>query len=226
MKDVLIPIGLLLFIVLFAYAIVYSARKQRAAKEKVFKEFASKQGFSYLSEDDGQVQEFAQEFDGIGQFRSSSRGDVIPKDVVSGAVNSSTVMLFRHNIRYSEGGAREWFVAGLTGTDHIADRCSVQFCKGRSDKTTMYLQDGIVKEQTFGSFNMVVRAESTTHAGKLLDDHVLQQLAALARELSFRPEIQARGKRVIAYLADGNATVDDVSTLGELLEFATKTAGI
>jgi len=225
-KDVLIPVGLLLFIVLFGYAIVHSGRKQRTAKKKVFEEFARKQGFSYLSEDDGQVQEFAQDFDGIGRFWSPSLGKVIPKDVVSGAENSLGVLIFRHSIRYSEGWAREWFVAGLTATDHIADRCSVQFCRRRSDKRTMHLQDDIVKEQTFGSFSIVVRAESASHAGKLLDDNCLQQLASLAEKLSFRPEIQVRGKRVIAYLAARNATVDDVNTIGDLLEFAKKTVSL
>ncbi|MGF2685829.1 hypothetical protein ACQUWM_04960 [Marinobacter sp. DUT-3] len=227
MKDVLIPLGLLLFIALFGYAIVHSARKQRTAKKKVFEEFARKQGFSYLDEDDGKVQAFAQDFDGIGRFWSPSLGKVISKDVVSGSTNSSEILLFRHSIRYSEGWAREWFVAGLTATDHIADRCSVQFCKRRSHKSTMYLQDDIVKEQAFGSFNMmVVRAESTSHAGELVNDHVLKQLAALAKTLSFRPEIQVRGKRVIAYLADRNATIEDVNIIGDLLEFAKKAVSI
>ena len=56
-----------------------------------------------------------------------------------------------------------------------------------------------------------------------MDDGVLKQLAGLAENLSFRPEIQVRGKRIVAYLADRNAAVDDVETLGDLFEF-TKSA--
>lgn len=226
MKDILIPLGLLAFIVLFGYAIVHSARKQRTASKKVFEEFARDEGFSYLNEDDGQVQEFAQGFDGIGQFWSPSLGTVIPTDVVSGTTDSSGVLLFRHSIRYSEGWAREWFVAGLTLPDHIVDRCAVQFCRGKADKSTMYLQDDIAKEQTIGSFNMVVRAKNSSCAEKLLDDRVLRQLAALAEDLPFRPEIQVCGKRIIAYLADRNATVDDVKTIRRLFEFVKKAASI
>ncbi|XKE46944.1 hypothetical protein LG302_07355 [Halomonas organivorans] len=226
MKDGLIPLGLLLFIALFAYAMVHSARKQRTAKKNIFEEFAREQGLSYLDEDDGRVQEFTQDFDGVGRFFSPSLGQVIPKDVVSGKENLSRPFLFRHSIRYSAGWAREWFVAGLIANDHVADRCAVQFCKKGSDKSTMYLQDDIVKEQAVGPFNVVVRSESPSCAGKLLDEHVLKQLANFAEDLPFRPEIQVRGKRMIAYLADRNAAIDDVSSLKSLFEFTKKAAGI
>jgi hypothetical protein len=87
----------------------------------------------------------------------------------------------------------------------------------------MYLQDPVVKEQKVGPFNLVVRAASPSSAGKIVNEGVLKQLAGLAGNLSFRPEIQVRGKRMVAYLADRNATVDDVKTLKNLFEF-TKSA--
>ena len=59
MKDVLIPIGLLLFICFFAYAIIHTARKQRKAKARVFRDFAVKNGLRYQKEDDGKSQGFA-----------------------------------------------------------------------------------------------------------------------------------------------------------------------
>jgi hypothetical protein len=223
MKDVLIPLGLLLFIGFFVYAIIHTARKQRKAKARVFRDFADKNGLRYQEEDDGKAQGFAQDFDGIGRFSSPSLGKVIPKDVVYGIMNGSEAILFRHSIRFSEGWAREWFVAGVTSAETIAERCAVQFCKGRADKSTLYLQDPVVKEQKVGPFNLVVRAASRSYAGKIVDDGVLKQLAGLAGNLSFRPEIQVRGKRIVAYLADRNVTVDDVETLGDLFEF-TKSA--
>ena len=142
---------------------------------------------------------------------------------MAGILNGSDAILFRHSIRFSEGWAREWFVAGINSTETIAERCAVQFCKGRADKSTLYLQDPVVKEQKVGPFNLVVRAASRSYAGKIVDDGVLKQLAGLAGNLSFRPEIQVRGKRIVAYLADRNVTVDDVETLGDLFEF-TKSA--
>lgn len=226
MKDVLIPLGLLLFVGFFVYAIVHTGRKQRKAKARVFRDFADKNGLRYQEEDDGKAQNFAKGFDGIGRFSSPSLGQVIPKDVVHGIMNGSEAMLFRHRIRFSKGWAREWFVAGVTSAETIAERCAVQFCKGRADKSTMYLQDPVVKERKVGPFNLVVRAAGPSYAGKMVDDGVLKQLAVLAGNLSFRPEIQIRGKRIVAYLADRNATVDDVETLGNLFEFTKSAANV
>jgi hypothetical protein len=226
MKDVLIPLGLLLFIGFFVYAIVQTGRKQRKAKTSVFRGFADKNGLRFREEDDGRAQSFAKDFDGIGRFSSPSLGKVIPKDVVHGKMNGSDAILFRHRIRFSEGWAREWFVAGVTGAESIAERCAVQFCKGRADKSTMYLQDPVVKEQKAGSLNLVVRAAGLSSAGKMLNDGVLKQLAVLAEDLPFRPEIQIRGKRIIAYPADRNATVDDVETLRKLFEFTQSAARV
>jgi hypothetical protein len=157
MNDVLIPLGLVLFIGFFIYVIIHTARKQRKAKASVFKDFADNNGLLYQKEDDGKAQGFAQDFNGIGRFSSPSLGKVIPKDVVAGILNGSEAILFRHSTRFSEGWAREWFVAGVTSAETIAGRCAVQFCKAKADKTTMYLQDPVVKEQKIGSFNLVVR---------------------------------------------------------------------
>jgi hypothetical protein len=159
MKDVLIPLGSLLFVGLFVYAFIHTSRMQRKAKAGVFRDFANKHELRYREEDDGEAQEFARGFDGIGRFSSPSLGKVIPKDVVDGTMNGSEVILFRHSIRFSEDYAREWFVAGVTCSEPIAERCAVQFCKGRADQSTMYLQDAVVKEQKAGPFHLVVRAD-------------------------------------------------------------------
>jgi hypothetical protein len=226
MEDALIPLGLILFIGLFIYAFIHTARKQRKAKASVFRDFAGQNGFRYQEEDDGKAQGFAKDFDGIGRFSSPSIGKVIPKDVVDGKLNGSEVILFRHSIRFSEGWTREWFVAGVTSDETIAERCAVQFCKKRADKSTMYLQDPVVKEQKVGPFNLVVRAVSPSSAGRILNERVMIQLADVAGNLSFRPEIQIRGKRIVAYLADRNSTVDDIETLEKLFEFAKSSASV
>ena len=223
MKDVLIPLGLIVFIGFFIIAVIHAARKQRKAKIRVFRDFADKKGLRYQEEDDGNAQRFAQDFDGIGRFSSPSLGKVIPKDVVNGKLDGSEAILFRHSIRLSEGWAREWYVAGVTSAETIAKRCAVQFCKGKADKRSMYLQDPVVKEKKIGSFNLVVRAEDSSSAGKVFNENILKLLADIAGNLSFRPEIQVRGNRIVAYLADRNATVDDVETLENLFEFANNT---
>ena len=226
MKDVLIPLGLLLFIAFFVYAIIRTARNQRKSKTQVFSNFADKNDLSYQEEDNGKAQRFARDFDGIGRFSSPSKGKVIPKDVVDGIMNGSEVILFRHSIRFAEGWAREWFVVGITSTKPLAESCAVQFCKRRREKRTIYLRDPIVKEFKIGHFNLVVRASNTDNAGKMVDDYVMNQMADFAGKLSFRPEVQIRGKRVVAYLADRNATVDNVETLGNLFDFAQRVARV
>lgn len=134
-------------------------------------------------------------------------------------MDGSDAILFRHRTRFSEGWAREWFVAGFTSAEPIAERCAVKFCKGRAARRSMYLKDPVVKEQKVGPFNLVVRATSQSCAGKMVDDGALKQIAGLAGNLSFLPEIQVRGNRIMAYLADRNASLEDVETFGKLFEF-------
>lgn len=55
---------------------------------------------------------------------------------------------------------------------------------------------------------------------------VLNQLVEFAEKLVFLPEIQIRGERVIAYLADRNSSVDNLETLDALFEFVKAVAGI
>jgi hypothetical protein len=91
MKDVLFFFGLFLFVGIFIYAMIHTARKQRKEKAGVFRDFADKNGLRYQEEDDGKAQKFAQDFDGIGRFSSPSLGKVIPKDVVDGGLNGSNI---------------------------------------------------------------------------------------------------------------------------------------
>ena len=225
MSDILLPLGMLLLIVFFVYLIISTTRKQRDAKTAVFSDFADQKGFSYMEKDDGTVQAFAGDFDGIGRFESPSLGKVIPKDVVSGTENSLSCLLFRHSIRYGEGWAREWFVTGLTVHESIASRCAVQFCTGSSQKQTMHLGDSIIKEHTVGRYTVVVRAPSTADAGPLIEEPVLKKLAGWAESLPLRPEIQTRGKRMITYPAGRNATVDNTKSMKAFFEFTIQVAG-
>ena len=87
MKDLLIPLGLVVFILLFTFAIIHTARKQRKAKVRVFRDFTDRHALSYRGEDDGRAQAFAEGFDGIGRFSSPSLGKVIPQDVVRGSMD-------------------------------------------------------------------------------------------------------------------------------------------
>jgi hypothetical protein len=223
-QDVLIPLGLLLFLGLFAFAMVHTGRKQRSAKASLFRQFAKRNGGVYSAEDDGTAQRFAGDFDGIGRFRSPSLGRVVPKDVVRGTSNDANVILFRHSTRFGEGWALEWFVAGTRVPKPIAKRCAVQFCKRRSQRQTMYLQDPIVEQLPVGAHTLLLRAPDRESAGHLAADSTLQQLGSLAADLPFRPEIQVRGDRIVAYPAGRNVTVDDAASLDKLVTFTREAA--
>ena len=226
MNDKLIPLGLLLFLVLFAVAMIREGRRQRQKKKRVFEDFAFQHGLRYLTEDDGRASAFAEDFDGVGRFSSSSLAEIVPRDLVSGAVAGESVILFRHSIRYSEGWAREWFVAGVVSTFPFAERCSVQFCDDRLEAGSMHLADQCVKEFRTGPYLLIVRAPSISMAGRLLDDGVLERVAVLAGGLSFQPEIQVRENRIIAYPADRNFVLDESETLENLLEFVRRVASL
>lgn len=226
MKDILIPLGSLSFLCFFVFVFIRTARKQRDAKACIFENFATRFKLFYLKKDDGKVQKFASDFDGIGRFKSPSLGKILPKDVVFGNLNELQIFVFRHGIRFSEGWAREWVVAGVKRQNPLAKRCSIQFCKQRSDKDTMYLQDPIVKEFETSSFLMVVRAPNLSSAGIMSNDDTLKWLAKVAGEIPFRPEIQVRENRIVTYLADRNEVIENVENLEFLLKISQKVAGI
>jgi hypothetical protein len=225
MPDDWIPFAALAFIGLFGFAMVHEGRKQRRQKIRKYKAFASQKALRYLAKDDGTAQAFAGDFDAIGRFRSSSLGEVIPEDVVSGTAAGTWCILFRHYIRWSEGDSREWFVAGVKADEPLAQRCAVQFCAKRTQRSTPYLVDPAVKEENVGEYDLVVRAPAPADAGRMMEEDFLRHLGRLAGELPFRPEIQVRGDRVIAYLADRNATLED-GTLADLFEFARRVASV
>lgn len=219
MKDVLIPVGLLVVIGVIAFAIITGARKQRKLKRDVFRDFAESEKLRYEATDDGKAQRFARDLDGIGQFKSPSLGDVIPQDVVSGNLDGMDVTLFRHQTRFYEGYAQEWFVAGLSAGADIAERCSIQFLTGRASKDSMYLKDPIIMEKDVGSFSLILRSPNRVSTGQLLNERILKQVASHADGLPFRPEIQVRGNRLAVYPAGRNAEIDSVEGISRLLEY-------
>lgn len=224
MADLLIPLGLLAFIALFAYALVSGARRQQAKKQAVFRDFAHQQGLEYRAEDDGAARRFAAELDGIGRFESPSLGAVHPRDVVSGTFGGRRMILFRHGTRFGEGNAREWFVAGTESAASIAERGAVQISKRPPPSDSLYLEDPVVHARRIGSVHVQVRAPSSDAAAKLIDDTLLTRLAGHAAELPFEPEIQIRANRIAVYPGNRNDGIETVDELRKLAEYAIRIA--
>ena len=68
MKDALIAVGVLSFIVLFIYAMIKEGRKQKRQQSAFFKKLADRRDWEYMEEDDGTVRHLARDFEGIGIF--------------------------------------------------------------------------------------------------------------------------------------------------------------
>lgn len=226
MSDALIPLGLLAFIGLFVFALVREGRKQERGKSNRFRDFARSRGLRYRPTDDGAVQQFARDLDGIGRFHSPSLGQVVPKDVVTGSVEGFDLILFRHSTRFHEGYRREWYVAGISNAAPGVDRCAVQFSEGEIASDSLHLLDGIVAKQRIGPLEVAVRAPDRASAAPLMEGTVLERLARLATELGFLPEIQLRPGRVAVYPAGRNYTIEAAEALPELVSCAAQVARV
>lgn len=213
-------LGVVLVMGVIVVALLRVAPKHDKEMNNAFEELAMRHGLRYQAEDKGQARDFAEGFDGIGALRSGSRDLANPRHVVSGVLDGQRILVFRWGLPDSEEAAAEWLVAGLEVKKPLADRCSVQFCRNQSDSETDYLVDPIVKERQIGPFQVVIRAADPSGAGRLLEDQVLEDLAARAGQVAFRPELQLRGRRVIAYPAGHRTTIDHVNELDRLLGLA------
>lgn len=223
MQDLFIPLGLLLFIVLFAGAMIHTARQQKQAKSAVFKDFAAGHRLSYQQQDSGTAQRFASGFDGIGHFQSPSLGKVIPTDVVTGMISGRQMILYRHRIRFTEGWAREWFVAGVSNLTLPPFYGAIQFFHSQHEIDSVYLARPVIRQQQVDDWLLVLRADDKDMT--FLDDNKLQALAALASRLDFRPEIQFQPDRLAVYIADRNLQVDK-TLLSQLSDFACDSADL
>jgi len=226
MSDALIVLAVLLVMGLIVVALLRIAPRHEKEVNNAFEELAMRHGLRYQAEDDGRVREFVSAFDGIGRLDAPSSGEPKPQDVVSGVLDGQRIFVFRLGLRDPDGSAHEWFVAGLQLKKPIADRCSVQFCLPGADTETSYLADPIVNQQQTDSFDAVVRARDAAGAGRLMEEQVLGQLATHAEQFPFRPELQVRQDRIIAYPADRDTAIDHANDLDLLMGLTKRAASI
>ena len=131
MKDVLIPIGVPLFIALFIYAIVKEGKRHQKAPNVFFKKLAEHKGWKYLKEDDGTALHVSNGFEGIGVFSSPSLGKMIPRNVVHGRMKVGNCCLFEHHTRTYEGYAMSKLL--------IRRYCRWERCKSLSRRWPIFL---------------------------------------------------------------------------------------
>jgi len=223
MGNALIAVGLLVIFGAILFALLRVAPKHDKEMANAFEEFSMKHALRYLAEDDGRAREFAADFEGLA---SASGEGAMARDVVNGVLDGQGMFVFRHGTQQSDETAPEWVVAGLALKNPIANRCAVQFCRRPADRETDYLADPVVKEHEIGGTAVVVRAGDAADAGRLVEDAVLEQITARAGELPFRPEIQVRGNRIIAYPADHQTDINHSKDLDELMGLVKRTVNV
>ena len=219
--DLLAPIGLGLFIMLFVIALVRTARQQRQAQTWKFSDFAAMAGFQFHEMDPGIAEKLAEGFRGFGTFHSPSLGRVQPMNVVTGGVDEGELCVFVHSTRVYEGYEREWFVCILRTENHLCSAASIERRRGRLREVTELGGDPIVSFRQDLRFErmFVVVGQDADRLRLLLASPVRELLLERTPRLPFVPGIQLRGDRVAVYLADRNADLADVDEVGQLVAF-------
>ena len=220
MKDILIPIGVLLFIALFLYAIVKEGRKQQKGPNVFFKKLAKRKGWKYLKEDDGTAQRLAYDFEGIGVFSSPSLGKMIPRNVVLGRTKVGRCCLFEHYTRIYEGYAMKWFVCLVEAQNDLGGSFVVQ-SRGKAGTITDNFYTGhkiTIADDWAKGFKLYLNDKAPKK--EMLPMGTLQKLFQEMANLPWRIDMQVRKDRLAVYPSSRNFQLKSVQDLERLAEFS------
>jgi hypothetical protein len=219
-KDVLIPIGALLFIILLIYAIVKEGRKQQKGTRVFFKKLAARKGWKYLTEDDGTAQHIAKDFEGIGVFSSPSLGTMIPRNVVLGRMKVGRCCLFEHYTRIYEGYAIKWFACVVETQNDLGGSFVVQSLgKAATITDNFYTGKKIsITDDWAKGYRLYCNDKSPNK--EMLPTGTLQKLFQEVANLPWRIDMQARKDRLAVYPSSRNFQLKSVQDLERLVEFS------
>lgn len=220
MKGILIPIGVLLFIALFIYAIVKEGRKQKKRQNVFFKKIADRRGWKYLKEDDGTAQRLAYDFEGIGVFSSPSLGKMIPRNVVLGRTKVGRCCLFEHCTRIYEGYAMKWFACVVEAQNDLGGSFVVQ-SKGKAGTITDNFYTGQkipIEDDWAKGFRLYCNDKAPKK--EMLPMGTLQNLFEEMANLPWRIDMQVRKDRLAVYPSSRNFQLKSVQDLERLIEFS------
>ena len=220
MKDVLIPIGVLLFIALFIYAIVKEGRKHQKAPNVFFKKLAERKGWKYLKEDDGTAQHVSNDFEGIGVFSSPSLGKMIPRNVVHGRMKVGNCCLFEHHTRIYEGYAMKWFACVVEAQNDLGGSFVVQ-SKGKAGTITDNFYTGhkiSIEDNWAKGFRLYCNDKAPNK--EILPMGTLQKLVKEMANLPWRIDMQIRKDRFAVYPSSRNFQLKSVQDLERLIDFS------
>lgn len=220
MKDILIPIGVLLFIALFIYAIVKEGRKQQKGPNVFFKKLAKRKGWKYLKEDDGTAQRLAYDFEGIGVFSSPSLGKMIPRNVVLGRTKVGRCCLFEHSSRIYEGYAIKWFACVVETRNDLGASFVVQSKKKAGTITDNFYSGQKIPIEDYWTKGFRLYCNDKAPKKEMLPMGTRQKLFQDMANLPWRIDMQVRKDRLAVYPSSRNFQLKSVQDLERLIEFS------
>ena len=219
-KDILIPVGVLLFIALFIYAFVKEGRKQKRVQNVFFKKLADRRGWKYIIEDDGTAQRLAYDFEGIGVFSSPSLGKMIPRNVVFGRTKVGRCCLFEHDTRIYEGYAMKWLACVVKAQNNLGGSFVVQ-SRGKAGTITDNFYTGqkiLIKDDWAKGYRLYCNDKIPKN--EIFPMGTLQKLFQEITNLPWRIDIQVRKDRLAVYPSSRNFQLKSVQELERLIEFS------
>ena len=221
LRDIIIAIGVLLFIAVFIYAIVKEGRKQKNQQNSFFRKIAERKGWKYIEIDDGTAQKLAQGFEGIGVFSSPSLGKMIPRNVVLGSTKIGRICLFEHFTRIYEGFAMKWFVCVVEAQNYLGGSFVVQ-SKGKSGTITDNFYSGqkiSIEDDWAKRYALYFNSEASNR--KILPMRAFQNLFPEMENLAWPVDMQVRKNRLAVYPSNRNFELKKIEDLERLIELST-----
>lgn len=217
--DSFIPIIIGLIIVLFIYAFIREARKQKKAASSLFQDIAGKHGWSFREEDNGIIQDLAKGFDGFGVFHSPSIGKIIPKNVISGSVPAGAFYFFQQYRRIYEGYALNFNVCFLKLGQSLCKPLVIRFKKGKKKiRNELYEHPEIPVPEKWKN-DIEIFSIDENEVADLLDDVTLETLIEESKKLLWRVDAQIRQDRLAVYISERNPDIESENDFQKLLEF-------
>jgi hypothetical protein len=220
MSQILIPVGVLFFLALFVFAFVREARKQRAARSRMYEELAQRKGWRFDPTDDDTVQRLTGGMEAIGCFESPSLGKLIPKNVVSGTVPEGRVWLYEHSRPIYEGEHHHWYVCLIETDGEPRAPAVIRFSKGSRTLRTrnqFYTGEELPLPEPLRQ-QLIIYSHQQEGKQDEWPTELLEQLLEVAQSLPFRVDVQIHGRLVAVYPAERNASIDSPDGLEQLME--------
>lgn len=223
-SDVL-PYLVIAFIVLFAGALIYEARRQRSTQQRTYRRYAHSKGRRFCESDDGTAQQMADGLEAVGIFHSPSLGPVLPKNVISGHVPEGNICLFTHSLRRQAGENHPFHVCIVKTDRSIEHGVVVRFTQGKTSRQNPFYRGSLIPVPNGLESRLIVYARNGGFPKELHSKEILLSLLREAESLPWRLDLQAVGHRVAVYTTERNMKPIDPEGLERLEAFTRSAAG-